>query len=122
MSLLILFNKSSSIKLGAARATQDQTWGKNHNWVSVTATQGSPNVIINGKQVIRVGDPFPVHSFIPGPPSAPHTSVSAQGSSSVIVNGLALSRGPSAEMGPTGDQTSCSDTIGVGSSNVIVGG
>lgn len=86
------------------------------------AIQGSPNVFVNGKSVIRVGDIFPTHNFIPGSPVAPHNFVSAQGSTTVIVNGLALSRGPSAGPSPGGDQTSCSDTIGTGSPNVIVGG
>lgn len=122
MPLLIVFNNTASVKLGAARAGQDLTLGKNHNWTQVSATNGSPNVIVNGKQVLRVGDPFPVHYFIPGAPLDPHTSVSAQGSRTVFVNGLALSRGPANGPLPGGDQTSCSDTIGTGSNNVIVGG
>ena len=109
-------------ELGAARATQDMTLGQSHNWTSVAATSGSPNVIVNGKPAVRVGDPFPVHVFIPGPPVDPHDSASAQGSSTVFANGLALSRGPTNGPAPGGDQISCSDTIGVGSPNVIVGG
>jgi len=109
-------------ELGAARATLDKTLGQSHNWTPVPATAGSPNVIVNNQQAVRVGDPFPVHYFIPGPPVAPHTSAAAQGSSTVIVNGLAMARGPSSGPATGGDQTSCSDTIGVGSPNVIVGG
>jgi len=108
--------------LGAARATQDMTLGQIHTWTPVAAIAGSPNVIVNGKPAIRVGDPFPVHTFIPGPPADPHNSVSAQGSNTVFANGLALSRGPINGPAPGGDQTSCSDTIATGSPNVIVGG
>jgi len=109
-------------ELGAARAGQDKTLGQSHTWTQVPAISGSPNIIVNGKQAIRVGDPFPTHTFIPGLPVAPHDSVSAQGSTTVIANGVALSRGPAAGPAPGGDQTSCSDTIGSGSNNVIVGG
>lgn len=109
-------------ELGASRANQDMTLGQSHNWIPVAATNGSPNVIVNGEPVVRVGDPFPVHTFIPGAPLDPHDSVSAQGSSTVFVNGLALSRGPTNGPAPGGDQTSCSDTIATGSLNVIVGG
>lgn len=122
MPLLVIFSNTSNIKLGAARAGLDLTLGRNHNWTPVTAINGSPNVIVNGKQAIRVGDPFPQHFFTPGAPGDPHTSVSAQGSTTVFVNGLSLSRGPT--IGPSfgGDQTSCSDSIGSGSNNVLVGG
>jgi uncharacterized Zn-binding protein involved in type VI secretion len=109
-------------ELGAVRATEDMTLGQGHNWTPVAATSGSPNVIVNGQQAVRVGDPFPIHYFIPGSPLDPHDSVAAQGSTTVFANGLALSRGPSQGPASGGDETSCSDTIGSGSQNVIVGG
>jgi uncharacterized Zn-binding protein involved in type VI secretion len=102
---------------GAARATLDKTLGQVHTWTPVVTLRGSPNVIVNDYQAVRVGDPFDTHYFIingvPAPPVDPHDSVAAQGSQTVFVNGLAMSR--------VGDQTSCSDTIATGSSDVIVG-
>lgn len=96
----------------AARKGDKTTGPSNHPWMQAPAIEGSPNVIINGKPAVRVGDHFASHS-LPFPPIMPHDSVAAQGSKTVFVNGKALSR--------IGDQTSCSDIIAEGSPNVIVG-
>ena len=107
---------------GASRKG-DKTLGppSGHNWLPTPSIEGSPDVIINNKAAIRVGDHFAVHNYVdstPPPyavvkPVLPHDSVAAQGSPTVFVNGKALVR--------IGDQTSCSDTVAEGSSDVIVG-
>ena len=83
-----------------------------HVWLPTPAIEGSPDVIVNGLPVVRVGDHYATHS-LPFPPTSPHDSVSAQGSKTVFANGKAVTR--------VGDQTSCSDTVLLGSEDVIVG-
>lgn len=51
------------------------------------AKQGSPNVVVNGRAAVRVGDSG-VHSKCCGP----NTWVATQGSSTVIVNGKRIHR------------------------------
>lgn len=99
---------------GASRKG-DMTLGppSGHNWGPVPSLDGSPDVIVNNKPVVRIGDPYAVHIYVPGLPVVPHDSVAAQGSQTVFVNGRALAR--------IGDQTSCSDIIAQGSVDVIVG-
>lgn len=84
-----------------------------HPWLPTASIEGSPDVIVNDLPVVRVGDHYATHS-LPYPPISPHDSVSAQGSQSVFANGKAVTR--------VGDQTSCSDTVQIGSPDVFVGG
>ena len=68
------------------------------------AIQGSPNVFVNNKPVVRIGDAIMGH----GRP--PHTApVMVGGSGTVKVNNIGVSR--------AGDPASCGHTIS-GSSNV----
>ena len=84
---------------GAARQGQDSAGG--------TIVEGSGDVIINGTGAVRVGDAVAGHGL------PPHDSpVMAEGSDSVFVNGLPLSR--------SGDLASCGDAA-TGSGDVIVG-
>lgn len=81
-----------------------------HN-VTGPATAGSPDVSINGRPVLRVGDPG-VHSSCCGP----NTWVAAQGSSTVRINGIPVMR--------VGDMTShCGGTGKMieGSGDVSIG-
>ncbi|WP_313473956.1 PAAR domain-containing protein [Stutzerimonas kunmingensis] len=67
--------------------------------------QGSPDVLVNGRGVHRVGDGWAGHD---------HGGVMATGSSSVRVNGMAMAR--------VGDRVSCGSLAATGSPNVFAGG
>jgi len=95
----------------AATRKGDLTAG--HIWLPTPSIEGSPDVMVNGQPAVRVGDHFATHT-LPAPPLSPHDSVSAQGSQTVFANNKAVTR--------VGDQTSCSDTVAIGSPNVFVGG
>lgn len=70
---------------------------------------GSPNVLVDGKPIARVGDPLAIHSK---PFHPPHPRAIASGSGTVLVNGL-----PAAITG--GDVMCGGVTVGTGS--VLVG-
>ncbi len=82
------------------------------DWVPTVSDAGSPTVFTNGIAVVRVGDHFTTHQLSYAP-LAPHDSVSAQGSTTVFAEKLAVMR--------VGDETSCSDTVAVGSPDVFAG-
>ncbi|QSM00880.1 PAAR domain containing protein [Yersinia phage YerA41] len=69
--------------------------------------QGSPNVNINGKPAVRVGDHWVTHC---DPKPSCHDSVGASGSPTVFVNGKPLMR--------VGDAIACGSTAATGSSDV----
>ena len=67
---------------------------------------GSPNVFVNNKPVVRIGDAIRAHG------NSPHTkAVLATGSSNVFANKIPVSR--------KGDIASCGHTATPGSSNVL---
>ena len=70
---------------------------------------GSPDVLIDGKPVARVGDPLAPHSK---PKHPPHPRTITGGSSNVLINGR-----PAAV---TGGSISCGG-VTIGSGTVIVG-
>jgi len=70
---------------------------------------GSPNVFVNNLGVVRVTDPWPPHCC--GPTC--HDGDQSAGSTTVFVNGLALTR--------IGDAISCGDASAAGSPDVICG-
>ena len=70
---------------------------------------GSPNVLIDGKPVARVGDPLAPHSK---PKHPPHPRAIASGSSTVLINGI-----PAAV---TGSSISCGG-VTIGSGSVLIG-
>lgn len=74
------------------------------------ATSGSPDVMINGKAAVRVGDSYASHAR---PKQKPHSRVASVGSSTVVINGKAAHR--------IGDGISCGDYAANGSNNVEVG-
>lgn len=74
------------------------------------STSGSPNVFINGKPALRVGDTWEVHSC----GDSSHDGVQATGSRFVFVNGKPLAR--------VGDDVSCGAAVAVGSPNVFCNG
>ncbi|MAO11880.1 type VI secretion system PAAR protein [Marinobacter sp.] len=71
---------------------------------------GSPDVLVDGKPVARLGDPLAPHSK---PQHSSHPRVIAEGSSSVMINGK-----PAAI---TGSAVSCGG-VTIGSGSVIIGG
>ena len=75
---------------------------------SKKSISGSPNVIINGYQSHRVGDPWEIHCCGP----VCHDSIQDTGSPNVLVNGKNKAR--------VGDILSCGGKDKTGSPNVIV--
>jgi len=72
--------------------------------------EGSPNVFVNGLEVHRIGDAWPLHCK---PKAGCHTSVLAEGSNTVFANGKGVGR--------IGDAQSCGAHAIQGSSNVFSG-
>lgn len=84
--------------------------GTDHSGFPPTpVTAGSPDVLIDGKPVARVGDPLAPHSK---PKHPPHSRTIATGSSTVLINGL-----PAAV---TGSGISCGG-VTIGSGSVVIG-
>lgn len=78
-----------------------------------TATGGSPNVDVNGKPLMRVGDSYEAHGCSSCPEPA-HGRALAVGSGSVFINGKPAGR--------VGDAIDCGGTAEDGSENVSIGG
>lgn len=97
--------------LGAVRKN-DMSAGHPHCYPPTPAVGCSPNVFVNGRGSVRVGDAWQTHGACDV--HAPHSGSSSSGSRSVFVNGKAKCR--------IGDAISCGDTMAEGSGNVIVGG
>ena len=70
---------------------------------------GSPNVFIEGKPALRVGDAYAAHC---NPKPICHGGSQASGSSLVYVNGQPLAR--------VGDGVSCGSAVSTGASSVFV--
>ena len=85
---------------GISRNEQDVAGG--------VAIEGSSNVNVNGKGVVRLGDKVASHGIAPHSPTPPMTS----SSSTVKVNSIGVVR--------AGDSASCGHTIS-GSNNVNAG-
>ena len=85
----------------------DMTAG--HGFPPKPILSGSGNVLINGIPAARVGDATAVHCLGP----VCHAGAVAAGSSNVLINGIPAAR--------VSDPDCCGDTIGNGSSNVIIG-
>lgn len=84
--------------------------GTDHNGFPPTPViAGSPDVLIDGKPVARIGDPLAPHSK---PKHPPHPRAIASGSSTVLINGI-----PAAV---TGSAISCGG-VTIGSGTVVIG-
>lgn len=90
----------------------DMSTGHPHCYPPTPCAEGSPNVFVNGRQSVRIGDAWVVHGACEI--HVPHSGVSSSGSGSVFVNGRAKCR--------IGDAVSCGDSMAEGSGDVIVGG
>lgn len=76
------------------------------------ATGGSPDVCVNGRPLMRVGDAYLPHAC-PTCPQPPHPRTLAAGSATVFINGRPAGR--------IGDAIDCGGQAQTGSSNVIIG-
>jgi len=76
------------------------------------ATEGSPNVFVNGRPLMRVGDPYAPHACVAGH-AGPHGRKLAEGSPSVFANGR--------EAGRIGDAIDCGGQAQTGSGDVFIG-
>lgn len=72
------------------------------------ASSGSPNVFINGRPVVRVGDSYAVHC---DPSPSCHGGKASTGSATVFANGIPICR--------NGDSVSCGSKQANGSENVF---
>lgn len=93
------------------RANKDASTGHGGYVPRPSTPNGSPDVIINGEGVVRVGDAWPDHTD-PGPPDT-HSGSQGSGSSTVFANGSAVAR--------IGDSIDCGDACAAGSPDVICG-
>lgn len=92
---------------GAVRVGVDQCSGHD-GFNPRICDSGSPNVFVNNKAVVRVGDHWITHTDN----NNNHDSTSATGSPNVFANGKAKCR--------IGDSVECGSTMANGSSNVLV--
>lgn len=76
------------------------------------ASKGSPDVYVNGRETMRVGDPYVPHGC-PAGHAPPHPRALAQGSGSVFVNGRPAGR--------VGDAINCGGSADAGSPDVSFG-
>lgn len=90
----------------------DMSSGHPHCYPATPAVEGSPNVFVNNRAAVRLGDAWATHGACDQ--HTPHSGVSSSGSSSVFINGKAACR--------IGDSISCGDTMAEGSPNVFIGG
>lgn len=75
------------------------------------AIEGSPNVFVNGKQAVRVGDAYAAHGC-PSCPVPSHSRTLAAGSPTVFINGRPAGR--------IGDAIDCGGVAQTGSDNVFL--
>ncbi len=80
-----------------------------HGFPPTPVIAGSPDVLIDGKPIARVGDPLAPHSK---PKHPPHPRAITSGSSTVLINGI-----PAAV---TGSAVSCGG-VTIGSGSVVIG-
>lgn len=74
------------------------------------SSEGSPNVFINDKPALRVGDKFAAHTC----GDSTHDGVCSSGSGKVFINSKPAAR--------VGDDVSCGAAVAVGSPDVFIGG
>lgn len=76
------------------------------------ATGGSPDVFVNNRPLMRVGDAYVPHGC-PACPQPPHPRALAAGSATVFINGKPAGR--------IGDAINCGGNAQTGSSDVFIG-
>ncbi len=77
------------------------------------ATEGSPDVYVNGIPLVRQGDAYAPHACA-SCPQPPHSRTLSGGSGSVYINGKPAGR--------VGDAISCGGSAEAGSDDVSIGG
>lgn len=119
LALLLIVN-DHPIQLTATRETimppahrkGDIGSGHECHFPPTPATGGSPNVFVNGKPLMRVGDSYAPHGCVVGH-APPHGRALAEGSASVFVNGQPAGR--------IGDAIDCGGNAEAGSGDVFIG-
>lgn len=76
------------------------------------ATGGSPNVYVNDRPLMRVGDAYTPHACVAGH-AGPHGRALAAGSATVFINGKPAGR--------IGDAIDCGGSAQTGSGDVFIG-
>lgn len=76
------------------------------------ATGGSPDVYVNGRPLMRVGDSYVPHACVAGH-AGPHGRALADGSATVFINGKPAGR--------KGDAIDCGGQAQTASGNVFIG-
>ncbi|MBA8903642.1 MULTISPECIES: PAAR domain-containing protein [unclassified Phyllobacterium] len=85
--------------------------GHDCHFPPTNAIEGSPDVIINGKNAVRVGDAYAPHGC-PSCPAPSHGRALAVGSPTVFINGRPAGR--------IGDAIDCGGVAQTGSDNVFL--
>lgn len=99
---------------GIARKDGIDTISTGHGCDSTTVTdQGSDDVRVNGKGVVRINDLQKTHLILVGASCVPHALTLSTGSGTVRVNGIGVGR--------KGDSYG-SEVLTTGSENVFAGG
>ncbi len=95
------------------RATRKGDIGSGHSchFPPSEAIAGSPDVFVNGKPWVRVGDAYAAHGC-PTCPAPAHGRALSEGSPTVFVNGLPAGR--------VGDAIDCGGSASTGSGDVIL--
>ncbi|MEF2074829.1 PAAR domain-containing protein [Consotaella aegiceratis] len=96
----------------AAHRKGDIGSGHSCHFPPTPATGGSPNVFVNGRPLMRVGDAYVAHPCVAGH-AGPHGRKLAEGSASVFINGRPAGR--------LGDAIDCGGNAQTASSNVFIG-
>jgi uncharacterized Zn-binding protein involved in type VI secretion len=96
----------------AAHRKADIGSGHGCHFPPTPATEGSPDVYVNGRPLMRVGDAYVPHPCVLGH-APPHGRKLAKGSASVFINGKPAGR--------IGDAIDCGGKAQTGSSNVFIG-
>ncbi|MCB5205522.1 PAAR domain-containing protein [Neorhizobium sp. T786] len=96
-------------------STRKDDIGSGHgcHFPPTVAVEGSPDVIINGKPAVRVGDAYAAHGC-PSCPAPAHGRALSQGSPTVFINGRAAGR--------IGDSIDCGGAAASGSGDVFFDG
>lgn len=98
--------------MSQAHRQSDAGSGHACHFPATIATGGSPNVFVNGKPLMRVGDSYEPHGCSTCPEPS-HGRALAMGSGTVFVNGTSAGR--------IGDAIDCGGKAETGSDDVFVG-
>ena len=110
---MIVLQKIGDLVIPAAHRQSDIGSGHECHFPPSTATGGSPDVYVNGKPLMRVGDSYQAHGCSSCPEPS-HGRALAKGSGTVFVNGRPAGR--------VADAIDCGGQAENGSEDVTIGG